>query len=193
MTVPDDSCPNDNVPSIGYIGDGYVFKYIPLYLGPATDRLNAFAGGNKLTVNDTYAMQSICAYEYNALGGSPFCGLFTEGEWEGFEYTLDLEYYYDYSELRVVLSLWEHRETERNETGFGQPTGRAQGIGYVQELAARLDGRYITTSDSSVNSTLDGNPTTFPLGQPFYVRLFQDFFFGLLWLINYSIFFFGGG
>jgi hypothetical protein len=25
-------------------------------------------------------------------GSSDFCGLFTQAEWEGFEYTLDLEY-----------------------------------------------------------------------------------------------------
>lgn len=98
----DDSCPQDNVPAVGYIGDSYVFKYIPLYLTAATSRLNAYTGGNKFTSNDTYAMQSICAYEYNTLGSSDFCGLFTEAEWEGFEYTLDLEYYYDYSEFSLV-------------------------------------------------------------------------------------------
>lgn len=28
-------------------------------------------------------------------GSSDFCGLFTQGEWEGYEYTLDIEYYYE--------------------------------------------------------------------------------------------------
>lgn len=99
-------------------------------------------------------MQSICAYETNYLGSSSFCNLFTLEEWEGFESTLDMEYFYDYS--------------------FGNPTGRAQGIGYLQELLARLQGELITSSNSSVNSTLDGNSTTFPINQTFYADFSHD-------------------
>lgn len=99
-------------------------------------------------------MQSICAYETNYIGSSSFCNLFTEEEWQGFEATLDIEYYYDYS--------------------FGNPTGRAQGIGYLQELLARLEGQLISSSNSSVNSTLDGNSTTFPLHQKFYADFSHD-------------------
>jgi len=144
-----------NVPSIGHIGDAFVFGYIPRYLGEATNRLNAYVDSKAFfNANDTYAMQSICAYEYSALGSSDFCFLFTQAEWEGFEYTLDLEYYYDYS--------------------FGNPTGRAQGLGYLQELEARLNGEYITSSSSSVNSSLDNNAATFPLGQPFYMDMSHD-------------------
>jgi hypothetical protein len=104
--------------------------------------------------NQTYAMQSICAYEYNYLYSSDFCTLFTEQEWEGFENTLDIEYYYDYS--------------------FGQPTGRAQGIGYLEELLARLQHHFILSSDSSVNSTLDNNAQDFPLNQKFYADFSHD-------------------
>jgi hypothetical protein len=105
-------------------------------------------------VNDTYAMQSICAYEMGFIGQSDFCTLFTEDEWTGFENTLDMEYYYDYS--------------------YGSPTGRAQGIGYLQELIARLTNKYITTSDSSVNYTLDDNAKDFPLGEKFYADFSHD-------------------
>jgi hypothetical protein len=93
-------------------------------------------------------VQSICAYETQYIGSSDFCTLFTEAEWQGFENTLDIEYYYDYS--------------------FGNPTGRAQGIGYVQELVARLTKQYITSSNSSVNYTIDNNAEDFPLNIPFY-------------------------
>lgn len=103
---------------------------------------------------DTYAMQSLCAYETNYLGYSDFCNLFTEEEWQGFEATLDIEYFYDYS--------------------FGNPTGRAQGIGYLQELIARLTHQYITSSNSSVNSTITDNPDDFPLNQPFYADFSHD-------------------
>ncbi|KUJ23822.1 putative phytase [Mollisia scopiformis] len=157
-----DSCFNDDDAVIGYLGDDDLFTYLPKYLGAATARLQKYApSGFTFNYNDTYAMQSICAYEYNYIGMSDFCYLFTADEWAGFENTLDMELYsltaadyYDYS--------------------YGNPTGRAQGIGYVQELIARLTHTYITTSDSSVNSTIDNNPTTFPLHQPFYADFSHD-------------------
>ena len=120
-------------------------------------------------------MMEICSYEYAAFGeslvsaimaamggsaliippgSSDFCGLFTQAEWEGYEYTLDLEYWYDYA--------------------WGSAIGRAQGLGYLQEVVARLNEQYITSSNSSVNSTLDNTPTTFPLGQRFYLDMSHD-------------------
>jgi len=99
-------------------------------------------------------MQSICAYENGYIGQSDFCNLFTQDEWSGFEQTLDMEYYYDY--------------------GYGNPTGRAQGIGYLQELMARLTNQYITSSNTSVNSSLDNNAADFPLGRPFYADFTHD-------------------
>lgn len=57
---------------------------------------------------------------------------------------------------------------------FGNPTGRAQGIGYVQELLARFAGKSISSSDSSVNSTLDGSSDTFPLNQKVYADFSHD-------------------
>ena len=65
-----------------------------------------------------------------------------------------MEYYYDYS--------------------YGNPTGRAQGIGYVQEVLARLQNQYITVSNSSVNSSMTNNSKTFPLGQKFYADFSHD-------------------
>jgi hypothetical protein len=99
-------------------------------------------------------MQSLCAYETGFLGTSDFCGLFTGNEWAGFENTLDMEYYYDY--------------------GYGNPTGRAQGIGYLQELIARLTNQYITSSNSSINFTITNNAADFPLGQPLYADFTHD-------------------
>ena len=98
--------------------------------------------------------RTLCAYETNYIGRSDFCTLFTEDEWMGFENALDIEYYYDYS--------------------FGNPTGRAQGIGYLQELLARLQNQYITSSNSSVNSSLTNSSRNFPLGQKFYADFSHD-------------------
>ncbi|KAK4943678.1 hypothetical protein LTR10_016775 [Elasticomyces elasticus] len=151
-----DSCFNDNNDPEGFLGDhDLMSEYVPLYLATATNRMAQYVpSGFNWTVNDTYAMQSICAYETNYLGRSDFCTLFTEEEWSGFENTLDMEYYYDYS--------------------YGNPTGRAQGIGYLQELLARLQNEYITSSNSSVNSSLTNNSASFPLNQPFYADITHD-------------------
>jgi Histidine phosphatase superfamily (branch 2) len=84
--------------------------------------------------------------------------LFTEEEWEGFEYSLDLYFWYD--------------------SGFGSPVSRALGSGYVLELLSRLTDTPITHSTPplttnpstfSINLTLAANPITFPLDQPIYV------------------------
>jgi hypothetical protein len=149
-------CFEANLPDIYEEGDDDLFYgYVPMYLADATARLNQYSPtGFSLNVNDTYAMQSICAYENAYIGTSDFCYFFTADEWDGFEQTLDIEYYYDYS--------------------FGNPTGRAQGVGYQQELLARLTNQYITSSNSSINSTLDNNAQSFPLGRPFYADFSHD-------------------
>lgn len=151
-----DSCYEENEPAIEYEGDEDMFlQYVPLYIKDATARMNQYApSGFSFNDNDTYAMQSICAYETAYIGTSSFCNLFTKEEWEGFEATLDIEYFYDYA--------------------YGNPTGRAQGVGYLQELLARLTDQYITSSNSSVNSSLDNNAKDFPLGRPFYADFSHD-------------------
>ena len=150
-----DSCFNDDLAPGGQLGDLNLLNYLHVYLPAATKRMQQYApSGFTFNVNDTYAMQSICAYEMQFISQSDFCFLFTEDEWTGFENTLDMEYYYDYS--------------------YGSPTGRAQGIGYVQELIARLENEYIMTSNSSVNSTLDNNADDFPLGEKFYADFSHD-------------------
>lgn len=150
-----DSCTNEWKYPLDEMGDLDLELYIPKYLTAATQRLQQYIPAEfDWTVNDTYAMQSLCAYETAYIGDSQFCGFFTLEEWDGFEMTLDTEYYYDYA--------------------WGNPTGRAQGIGYLQELLARLQNQYIDVSASSVNSTLTDNPETFPLGQQFYADFSHD-------------------
>lgn len=73
-----DSCPNDNVDSIGYIGDDDAASYAAMYLVNATKRLQQYVPkGLSLNTSDALAMQSICAYEYQYIGMSSFCDLFT--------------------------------------------------------------------------------------------------------------------
>ncbi|OBZ79577.1 3-phytase B [Grifola frondosa] len=119
---------------------------------------NAIADiGTAYTTNWTavvQAMQQLCAYETVALGYSAFCALFTEEEWRGYEYANDLQFWYG--------------------SGPGNPAAAAQGIGYVQELVARLTQTPLTVFDTTLNATLDGNNVTFPLHQPIYVDATHD-------------------
>ncbi|KAJ5224949.1 hypothetical protein N7468_006174 [Penicillium chermesinum] len=121
----------------------------------ANERLAKFLPDDfGLNATDIFAMLNLCPYEYATLGRSSFCALFTEQEWRDFEYILDINFYGNY--------------------GFGAPSGRAQGIGYVQELAARLQSRLIKSSDSSINYTYDDNTKDFPLHQPMYMDMSHD-------------------
>lgn len=90
-----DACFADQVYGIGDIGDNdRIAHYTPVYLVNATERLQQYAPeGFKFTVNDTYAMQSTCAYEIAYLSASDLCGLFTEDEWAGFEHAQGIGYY----------------------------------------------------------------------------------------------------
>lgn len=129
--------------------------FIPKYTKDAVTRLSAYLPTSfNLTAFDVLAMQNLCAYETSSFGGSSFCSLFTEQEWLDFAYNIDLQFYGDY--------------------GYGSPSGRAQGIGYVLELAARLEAKLITSSDTSINVTYDDNAAQFPLDQPFYLDMSHD-------------------
>lgn len=148
-------CNNSEVHGIGNIGDKQMWKYAGFYLPHATKRLSKYTPKHlDLHIKDTYAMQLLCAYETQFLGVSEFCSLFTRDEWQGFEQSLDIRFFYKHS--------------------FGNPTARSQGIGYVEELLARLQGKLINSSDTSVNSSITDNEDTFPLGMKFYADFTHD-------------------
>ncbi|GJE91986.1 phosphoglycerate mutase-like protein [Phanerochaete sordida] len=143
------TCPNFFFPDKGGRATWYVERWADIYLADALDRLALQLHGYDLTTEDLYAMQEMCAYETVAIGYSAFCGLFTEEEWRGFNYALDLFFWYT--------------------AAWGSPLARVLGIGYVQELVARLTHEPIATHNSSTNATLADNPTTFPLHDALYV------------------------
>ncbi|BCS22673.1 histidine phosphatase family protein [Aspergillus puulaauensis] len=141
-------------------GEDRAAEFLPAMVKNAAERFAAYLPGDffsrdKQTAGlEVLGMFNMCPYEYATLGSSSFCTLFTEQEWRDFEYFLDLQFYDMY--------------------GLGSPSGRAQGIGYVQELAARLQNKLIDTSESSINSTYDGNKDTFPLNQPLFMDMSHD-------------------
>lgn len=108
-----------------------------------------------LTPQLVFGMQTLCAYETFTLGESNFCHLFTMKEWEGFEYASDL--------------------LQRGNDAFGSPTARAESLGYLVELLARIENK--TPSNNilplplppSLNKTLDDDAAAFPIDQPIHV------------------------
>ncbi|KAJ3566101.1 hypothetical protein NP233_g7216 [Leucocoprinus birnbaumii] len=146
---PDKTCANAKIVEKADRGTWYNQQWANIYLRDTRERLAKQIQGFDLTIEDTFTMQQMCAYETVAIGYSKFCELFTEEEWRGFDYALDLYFWYG--------------------SAFGSPVARAQGIGYVQELVARLTHTPIAVHNSSTNATLDDNPVTFPLNQSLYV------------------------
>ncbi|KAG1789629.1 histidine phosphatase superfamily [Suillus plorans] len=152
--APFQVCPNANSDDIGSFGDTKASKWADIYLQDARKRLQPMIQGLNLTIDLLIDMQELCAFETVALGYSKFCDLFTEEEWEGYEYYVDLDFWYS--------------------CGPGNPTAAAQGLGYVQELVSRLTHTPINVWNSSTNSTLDSSNITFPLNQPIYVDFTHD-------------------
>lgn len=56
---------------------------------------------------------------------------------------------------------------------YGQALGRVQGVGYVNELLARLTGKPVQ-DHTQTNHTLDSSPATFPLNRSIYVDFSHD-------------------
>lgn len=161
-----DTCNNSNTITVG---DTYLRPvWDAVYLTPPRQRLQQYVSGLELTNEMVYGMQSLCAYETVALGYSHFCPLFTKDEWDGFEYDLDLQFSGDY--------------------GIMSPSGKAQGIGWVSEFLDRLTNTtWNPATITTENSTLDSNPTYFPLNQTIYVDFsHDDILLSVLTALNYT-------
>lgn len=146
-------CNNSNLP-VNQGGANASVTWENIYLANATQRFKQLSGNYNWTVADSYNAQTLCPYETVAFGYSAFCNLFTYDEWKGFEYSIDLQFNGGY--------------------GFQSPVGRAVGIGYVQEVLARLQNHVISTPTGQDNITLDNNTATFPLNQSLYFDFSHD-------------------
>lgn len=60
------------------------------------------------------------------------------------------------------------------DSGFQSKTGRAVGLGYQQEVIARLKNHTLGYSGSNINTTLDSSTDTFPLNQSLYLDFSHD-------------------
>ncbi|KAJ7716091.1 histidine phosphatase superfamily [Mycena metata] len=157
-TLQDNNCPN------AASSHKEMTQWLDVYGPPITARLNSWAPGANLDNKDIHGLLMLCAFHTVAsvpygydpsspLPFSPFCPLFTQAEFESFAYSSDLDRYYS--------------------TGPGGHLGRVQGVGYTNELLARLTASPVV-DHTSTNTTLDSDPDTFPLNRTIYADFTHD-------------------
>ncbi|KAK3400399.1 histidine phosphatase superfamily [Sordaria brevicollis] len=150
-------------------GDLAQAEFIAATFPPITARLNAQGfKGVTLSNTDVLSLMDLCpfdtvAYPLSSLtttssvsgGGklSPFCSLFTASDWTIYDYLQSLGKYYGF--------------------GPGNSLAATQGVGYVNELIARLT-RTPVVDHTTTNSTLDGDEKTFPLNRTVYADFSHD-------------------
>ncbi|KAJ6485453.1 acid phosphatase [Mycena vitilis] len=154
-----DTLDNSGCPNAGN-SDKQTDTWLAAFAPNTTARLNSWAPAANLTDAETYALISMCPFHTVASlvpGGqlklSPFCALFSDAEYAAFEYSMDLDKYYG--------------------TGYGALLGRVQGVGYINELLARLMDTPVNDT-TQTNTTLTSNPVTFPLNRTFYADFSHD-------------------
>jgi len=138
----------------GGIGAQATSNFTNVFAPPITARLNTQLVGANLTNDDTVNLMNICTFatvaEETANPLSPFCNLFTTSEWKSFNYLASITKFYNF--------------------GPGNPLGPTQGVGFTNELIARLTDSAVV-DHTSTNQTLDSSSATFPLG----LKLYADF------------------
>lgn len=137
------------------VGSAAQKEWVSIFTPPIAERLNKNLPGANISNVEAVYMMDLCPFNTVAdLHGaiSPFCNLFTEDEWKAYDYYQSLGKYYGY--------------------GWGNPLGATQGVGFTNELIARLTASPVHDC-TSTNSTLDKNPETFPVGGT--TALYADF------------------
>ncbi|KAI0686380.1 phytase [Cytidiella melzeri] len=127
-----------------------------VYATPNAKRLNTAAPGVNLTTTEVFNLISLCPFDtiFN-FKKSPRCTLFEQFlvALPGFACNGDLNKFYG--------------------TGYGQPLGPVQGVGYINKLFSRLTHSPVHDS-TQTNRTLDSSPLTFPLTRSLYANFTQD-------------------
>lgn len=142
---------------VSKLGDDASDTWNQLFVPSITARLNKNLPGANITDADTISLMDLCPFNTvntaDAATRSKFCDLFTKTEWRSYDYSLSVNKYYDY--------------------GNGNPLGPTQGVGYVNELIARLTKQPVV-DHTTVNTTLDASPKTFPLDRALYADFSHD-------------------
>ncbi|KAE8152594.1 histidine phosphatase superfamily [Aspergillus avenaceus] len=133
-------------------------KFMDVFTPSLIKRLEENLPGVTFSKKEAIYLMDMCSYDTVALTSdghriSPFCSLFSHDEWVQYDYLQSLKKYYGY--------------------GAGNPLGPAQGIGFANELIARLSQSPVR-DHTSTNRTLDSNPATFPLNATLYADFTHD-------------------
>lgn len=154
-TLSHDTCPAFVTgPSHG-LGGRAMGTWASIFVPPIQERVNKALGTN-LTQTSIIYLMDMCPFDTLAnpkAKMSHFCRLFTGEEWRAYDYLQSLGKYYGY--------------------GPGNPLAPTQGVGYVNELLARLTGLPVK-DDTNTNRTLDSDPKTFPLDRKVYADFSHD-------------------
>ncbi|GAP82905.2 putative 3-phytase a [Rosellinia necatrix] len=130
--------------------------WVDTFVPPVAERVNKNLAGANLSNSDIIHLMDICPFETVAnVDGhlSPFCNLFDKDEWNSFDYYQTLGKWYGYTN--------------------GSPLGPTQGVGFVNELIARLTGQPVI-DETCTNSTLDSSRKSFPLDSVLYADFSHD-------------------
>lgn len=136
-------------------GDDAQSKWSNIFVPPILARLKADLPEADLEVLDIIYLMDLCPFNTVASPTgeiSDFCNLFTNTEWQQYDYYQTLGKYYGF--------------------GPGSSLGPTKGVGYVNELIARMTNTPVK-DETSTNHTLDGDSSTFPIGKNY--TLFADF------------------
>ncbi|PSN74537.1 phosphoglycerate mutase-like protein [Corynespora cassiicola Philippines] len=154
-TLSHEICTNFEDGPLDKIGNNAQDIWVAKFVPPIQERINSKLGTNLSSTYIIYLMD-MCPFDTLAsptAAVSPFCHLFTVDEWHQYDYYNSLGKYYGY--------------------GNGNPLGPTQGVGYVNELLARLTETPVQ-DDTNTNRTLDSDPATFPLNRKVYADFSHD-------------------
>lgn len=131
-------------------------EWLQVFAMPITTRLNTNLHGAELVAAEAIQLMDLCPFKTVASPTgqiSKFCNLFSEEEWRQYDYYQSLGKFYGF--------------------GNGHPLGPTQGIGFTNELIARMTSKPVN-DHTSVNHSLDHSEATFPLGRAMYADFSHD-------------------
>ncbi|KAK2595912.1 hypothetical protein QQS21_006507 [Conoideocrella luteorostrata] len=155
-TLDHGTCKNFEEGHDSDLGDVKKAAWRKIWATPIMERLNKKLPGAKLSLEETVYIMDLCPFSTVASDkgkSSDLCRMFSKEEWKGYEYYESLEKWYAY--------------------GPGNPLGPTQGVGYVNELIARLT-KSPVVDQTSTNRTLDSQSTTFPINRLLYADFTHD-------------------
>lgn len=130
----------DNVDGNGHdFGARMLYEWRSHYLPPLVARLQRENPGISFTEANVYSMQELCGFETIALGGSPWCDVFTEEELESFG--KGLKAYLDCAhepELTFMLVEYARDLLHYYKAGPGNPYSGAMGMLWLNATANLL-------------------------------------------------------